>query len=137
MSLISVSTSALAWNQWLDVEQTAAHAVLLLIPRAAVQYPKVWEEEDAAERWPRGEGVPAMDTDGWYIHLDAKQPQDSKLWFLPTAEATNALNPNSRYALHRSFSLIQSAPLYQRATTRQQERAKAKKGKKGKKGRAK
>jgi hypothetical protein len=38
------------------VEQTAAHAVVLLVPKAAVQYPKVWEEEDAAERWPSGEG---------------------------------------------------------------------------------
>ena len=54
-----------------------------------------------------------------------------------TAEASNALNPNSRFALHRLFSLTQSAPLYQRGTTRQQERAKAKKGKKGKKGRSK
>jgi|EP01046_Picozoa_sp_COSAG06_P006593 tetratricopeptide (TPR) repeat protein len=118
------------------VEQTAAHAVVLLVPKAAVQYPKVWEEEDAAERWPSGEGVPSIETDGWYIQLDAKQPQDSNLWFLPTAEASNALNPNSRYALQRSFSLIQSAPLYQRGTSRQQERAKAKKkGKKGKKGR--
>lgn len=119
------------------VEQTAAHAVLLLVPKTAIQYPKVWEEDDAAERWPSGEGAPSMDTDGWYIQLDAKQPQDSKLWFLPTVEASNALNPNSRFALHRLFSLTQSAPLYQRGTTRQQERAKVKKGKKGKKGRSK
>ena len=36
-----------------------------------------------------------------------------------------------------SKEISQSAPLYQRGTSRQQERAKAKKGKKGKKGRAK
>ena len=119
------------------VGQTAAHAVLLVVPKAAVKYPRVWEADDAESRWPAdAAGCTAREAEGWYIQLDAKQPQDSNLWFLPTAEASNALNPNSRYALQRSFSLIQSAPLYQRGTSRQQERAKAKKkGKKGKKGR--
>ena len=34
------------------VSETQAHAVLLLVPKASIQYPKVWEGEDAAVRWP-------------------------------------------------------------------------------------
>ena len=124
------------------VGTTAAHAVLLIIPKAAVQYPKVWDEEGADERWPKDEGVPPMETDGWYIQVDAKLPQDNKMWFLSTSDATNAFNANSRYDVPRTFSLIQNAPLYQAGTTRQQERGKVakdkhdKKKKKGKKNRA-
>ena len=29
------------------VGQTAAHAVLLVVPKAAVKYPRVWEADDA------------------------------------------------------------------------------------------
>jgi len=119
------------------VGQTAAHAVLLVVPKAAVKYPRVWEADDAESRWPAdAAGCTAREAEGWYIQLDAKQPQDSGLWWLGAAVASKSCEADSRQALHNSFSLIDNAPLYQHGTARQIERSKSKKkGKKGKKNR--
>ena len=71
------------------VAETQAHAVVLIVPKKSIRYPKTWETEEAADKWPQTEGLQsAADCDGWFVQLETQQAQDTAMWFLESSLPT-------------------------------------------------
>ena len=52
---------------------TTAHAVLIVVRKSLIAYPRVWENKDAV--WAFG------DKDGYLVQLETCDKQDRRLWF--------------------------------------------------------
>merc|ERR1711939_322845 len=56
--------------------ETGAHAVLLIVRKSLVAYPRVWDEGKGKETWP------FEDSDGYMVQLEGCDKRDRRVWFM-------------------------------------------------------
>merc|ERR1712118_635557 len=59
------------------IEDTGAHAVMLVVPKAKVKFPALWDKPK--EPW-------GFQEDGYLIQLEAKDGQDRAMWFVEAVD---------------------------------------------------